>query len=403
MSTQAMPSSLTAAAGKRIESIDLLRGVVIIIMALDHVRDFFHGSAYLYDPTDLSRTSVPIFFTRWITHFCAPVFILLAGVSAYLYGAKRNRRELAYFLFTRGLILLLAEFFIITLGWTFNPAYPVYILQVIWAIGIAMMTLALLVFLDKRWVLLIGILCIAAHNLMDNIHAPNNNFPSFLWSAVHEPRFFSFGPIAMFVGYPVLPWIGVIAIGYSLGSTYANGYDQSKRKMILLTTGLGMTALFIVVRLIDTYGDQAHWSAQKNTVFTFLSFLNTTKYPPSFLYLLMTLGPALIFLAYAEKPLNSLSRPLVIFGRVPMFFYVIHIYFIHLLAMLAATMTGHKWSDMVLTGWVTANPQLQGYGFSLLIVYLVWIGVILVLYPLCKWFDKYKRAHVGQQKWLSYF
>ncbi|MHA4807118.1 DUF1624 domain-containing protein [Flavitalea flava] len=403
MPIPATAPTIQAVKTKRIESIDLLRGIVMIIMALDHVRDYFHGSAYLFDPTDLSQTSPPIFFTRWITHFCAPVFMLLAGVSAFLYGAKRSRKELSFFLLTRGVWLLLAELFLITLGWSFNPHYPVYILQVIWAFGISMIVLSALIYLDRRLILFIGILLVGAHNLLDQVHVPGTQFSHFLWAALHEQSPYSFGPVAVFMGYPIIPWIGIIALGYCLGGIYTAGYDPVRRKKNLISLGLGSIALFILLRSGNFYGDHAHWSVQKNGLYSSMSFLNTTKYPPSLLYVLMTLGPSLLFLAFAEKPLNALTQKITVFGRVPMFFYILHIYFIHLLAIFGATLTDHKWTDMILTGWVTANPQLRGYGFSLAIVYLIWIGVMLVLYPLCRSFDRYKRANQARQKWLSYF
>jgi uncharacterized membrane protein len=404
MSTQALAVPLSATRSKRIESIDLLRGIVMIIMALDHVRDYFHGSAYVFDPTDLSKTSVPIFFTRWITHFCAPVFMLLAGVSACLYGAKKGRKELSFFLFTRGIWLILAELFIVTLEWTFNPHYAAFILQVIWAFGISMLVLSLLIWLPRQVIGLIGIVLIAGHNLLDKIHVPGNTVPAFFWAFLHEQQFFSFGPASgVMVGYPILPWIGIICIGYCLGNLYLSDYTAEQRKKALLSLGSGAIVLFILLRFSNLYGDHALWSTQKNAVFTLMSFLNTTKYPPSLLYVLMTTGPALVFLALAEKPLNALARRLIVFGRVPMFYYLAHIFFIHLLAIIGAVVSGYPWSVMVdLTTWVTANPQLKGYGFNLLTVYIVWIGVVIALYPLCRWFDRYKRAHQAEKRWLSY-
>lgn len=404
MSAPALAIPLSATRSKRIESIDLLRGIVMIIMALDHVRDYFHGSAYIYDPTDLSKTSVAIFFTRWITHFCAPVFMLLAGVSACLYGAKKGRKELSFFLFTRGIWLILAELFIVTLEWTFNPHYAAFILQVIWAFGISMLALSVLIWLPRKGIALIGILLIAGHNLLDQVHVPGNTVPAFFWAFLHEQHFFSFGPSSgVMVGYPILPWIGIICMGYCLGSLYLSDYTPEQRKKTLLSLGLGAIVLFILLRFSNLYGDHALWSTQKNAVFTFMSFLNTTKYPPSLLYVLMTTGPAMVFLALAEKPLNALTRRLIVFGRVPMFYYLVHIFFIHLLAIIGAVVSGHPWTVMVdLTTWVTANVQLKGYGFNLLTVYVVWIGVVIALYPLCRWFDGYKRAHQAEKWWLSY-
>ena len=405
MSHPSIAVTSAAVRSKRIESIDLLRGTVMIIMALDHVRDYFHSSAYIYDPTDLTQTSVPIFLTRWVTHFCAPVFMLLAGVSASLYGGKNGRKALSFFLFTRGLWLVFVELFIVTLEWTFNPHYPNFILQVIWAFGISMMALSLLVMLPRSVILLISIVLVAGHNLLDQVHVAGNGVPTLCWSLLHDPHFsrFPFAGPSPIVGYPVIPWIGIITLGYSLGSIYAPGYDPLRRKKHLLSIGWGAIVLFILLRWSNLYGDAAHWSVQKNAVYTVLSFVNTTKYPPSLLYTLMTLGPALLFLAWSEGPLNALTRRITVFGRVPMFYYLIHIPLIHGLALIAAMATGYHASDMVnLVNWVTNNPALKGYGFSLLTVYGIWIVIILVLYPLCYWYDQYKRSHSATQKWLSY-
>jgi len=392
----------SATKNKRIESIDLLRGTVMIIMALDHVRDYFHADALLYSPTDLSRTSVILFFTRWITHFCAPVFIFLAGVSAYLYGARRTKNELSFFLFTRGLWLIFAEVVIIGFIRTFNPGYFFINLQVIWAIGICMIILSVLIRANWYIILLAGVVLVGGHNLLDAVHMPGAGVSSFLWSVLHENHDFIFGRFTVSIFYPVLPWLGVMIMGYCLGSLYAPGYHAAKRKRTLLWLGFGAIALFIILRSGNFYGDAALWAAQKNDVFTFMSFLNVTKYPPSLQYVLVTLGPALIFLALTEKPLNTLTLKITIFGRVAMFYYAAHLFLIHLAAIGGAVISGYKWTDMILTTRVYASPGLKGYGFDLVAVYLVWILLILALYPLCKWFDAYKRANLSKHRWLSY-
>lgn len=387
---------------RRIESIDLLRGIVMIIMALDHVRDYFHNSAFIYTPTDLLQTTIATFFTRWITHFCAPVFVFLAGISAKLYGAKKSKPALSFFLFTRGLWLVIAELFIVTLEWTFNPSYPFFNLQVLWATGISMMLLSLMIYMNKYLIFVTGILLIAGHNLLDNVHVSGNGIASFLWALLHEPGYFTFGNFSFSVRYPVLPWIGVIAIGYASGSLYNPFNDAEKRQKILSLSGYAAIILFIILRLSNYYGDAANWSLQKNIVFSLLSFLNVTKYPPSLLYILMTLGPAFIFLSLAEKPLNKLTSKIAVFGRVPMFYYLLHIFLIHLFAIIAVTISGRKWTDMILSTRVNAAPQLKGYGFNLPTVYFIWIITVISLYPLCKWFDKYKRANQTTKWWLSY-
>jgi uncharacterized membrane protein len=386
----------------RIESIDLLRGIVMIIMALDHVRDYFHYDAFLYSPTDLNKTSGFLFFTRFITHYCAPVFVFLAGISANIYGSKRSRRQLSFYLLTRGAWLVFAEFFIITLGWTFNPSYPIFNLQVIWAIGISMIILSAIIYLERQYILLIAVLLISGHNLLDNVHVPGTGIAAFLWSILHDPADFVIGRFTIFVRYPVMPWIGIMAMGYYFGTLYNSEYDSVKRKKILLSTGLGAIALFIMLRSFNIYGDVAQWSAQKNKLFSFLSFLNVSKYPPSFLYTLITLGPALIFLSLAEKPLNSITEKIAVFDRVLFFYYVIHLYLIHLFAIIGAIISGYDWSAMILSNRVNRTAELKGYGFNLAIVYLVWMTLILLLYPCCKWFDQYKRNNQYTKSWLTY-
>ncbi len=410
MSVATMPvfgvedSAILSRKHKRVESIDLLRGIVMIIMALDHVRAYFHYDAFFYSPTDISKASVPLFFTRWITHFCAPVFVFLAGTAAYLYGTKKSKRELSYFLLTRGIWLVLVELFIVVLFRTFNPLYTYLNLQVIFAIGICMIALSAIIYMNRWMILLTGILLISMHNLLDDVHVAGNSIQAFLWSVLHDVRdvnHFTFGRFEVYVRYPVLPWIGVMALGYSLGQLYARGYDPVKRRRILLGLGMGAIILFIILRLDNWYGDRAPWSVQQQPVYSFLSFLNVTKYPPSLQYILIMLGPALIFLSLTEKPLNTITSRIAVIGRVPMFYYLGHILLIHILAIGAALLTGYP-EMIILHKGVTEIPALKGYGFSLLPVHLLWIVHVLILYPFCKWFDQYKRAHQSKRWWLSY-
>jgi len=374
----------------------------MIIMALDHVRDYFHNSAFTNSPTDLSRTTVPVFFTRWITHFCAPIFVLLAGVSACLYGARKGKEALSVLLLTRGLWLLLVEMFIVTLGWTFNPLYPIFNLQVIWVTGLSMILLAAIIYMRKWMILAIALLLIGAHNLLDGIHTTGNGLISLVWSLLHEPGSFRYGRTLFSVRYPLIPWVGIIALGYSVGQLYLPMTGAKKRRQVLMVAGLGAILLFIVLRTINLYGDAASWELQKTTVLSVLSFLNTTKYPPSLLYILMTLGPALVFLSITDRGLYKPGSPIAILGSVPMFYYILHIFFIHLLALVAAALSGYHWSDMILSTRVNASPGLKGYGFGLPIVYGIWIAVILLLFPLCKRYYRYKRTHQSTKWWLSY-
>ena len=386
----------------RIESIDLLRGIVMIVMALDHVRDYFHADAFLYDPTDLSKTSVALFFTRWITHFCAPVFIFLAGTSAFLIGFRKSKQELSVFLLKRGIWLIILELTIVNFAWFFNVQFSLITLFVIWALGIGMIVLAAFIHLPFKAILAIGVLMVVGHNVFDNFKVDGNGPAAILWSMVHQFQGFPLSEsYFLFIGYPIIPWIGVMMLGYCFGTFYQTTYSPADRKKILFYLGFSLVALFVLIRLINVYGDPNPWSTQPNPVFTVLSFLNVTKYPPSLLYVLVTLGPAILFLAISENYYGSVSQKIKILGRVPMFYYLLHLYLIHLLALTAALLTGYEASDMVFNTWVTNSPNLVGYGFTLWVVYVVWISVILILYPLCKWYDTYK-ATQRSKWWLSY-
>lgn len=389
--------------GKRIESIDLLRGIVIIIMALDHVRGYFHADNFLYEPNDLSQTNAAVFFTRWITHFCAPVFVFLAGTSAFLIGERKTKNELAAFLIKRGLWLMLLEVIVIGFAWTFNPSYPIFRLQVIWVLGLAMVIMSALIYLPPKIILILGLVILFGHNLLDNIHATGNSFKDFLWAELHERKRFFIAGRQVGTGYPILPWLGIMILGYSFGMLYKKEMDAVKRKKYLLLMGSAAIVLFLLLRVINNYGDMEPWSSQSSFSLTVCSFLNVTKYPPSLMYTLMTLGPALIVLALLEKPLNWLSRIIIPIGRVPLFFYILHLFLIHGLAVVAVVISGRPWTDMIITSLANAkeSPWLRGYGFSLAGTYAVWIVVVLLLYPLCKWYDKYKTSH-KEKWWLSY-
>ena len=373
----------------------------MIIMALDHVRDYFHADALIYDPTDLSQTSPILFFTRWITHYCAPLFVFLAGTSAFLVGQRKTKKQLSIFLLTRGLWLMFLEITVVNFGWLFNPEFPSIFLVVIWTLGLSMVVLSAAIHLPQKLIPVLGILIVAGHNLLDNVHVPGTDLKAFLWAELHEQRRFFVGERIVATGYPVLPWIGVMLLGYYFGNLFTEKFPPSRRKKWLLGLGAGTIAAFILIRLTNFYGDPHPWVVQNSFTYSILSFLNTTKYPPSLLYILMTLGPAFIFLAYTERTSNSLSRAVIHIGRVPMFYYLIHIYLIHLLAMGAAEISGFNWDVFILKTWPWLEPQLKGYGFSLGVTYLVWIGVVLMLYPLCRWYDGYKQKN-KDKKWLSY-
>lgn len=387
---------------QRITSIDLLRGAVMIIMALDHVRDYLYAGSFYYNPLDLDKTSGTLFFTRWITHFCAPVFMLLAGTSAFIISQKRSKKELASFLLTRGLWLVFLELIVLNFGWNFNVSFPMFLFITIWALGLSMIVLAGLIWLPNKWILAFCILMIAGHNLLDNFHITGNTLPAFGWALLHEQQFFTWHNKMLLVGYPLIPWIGVMPLGYLLGEWYKPNYDAAKRKKNLWITGGSAILLFIVLRFTNIYGDPVPWTSQKNPFFTFLSFLNVNKYPASLSYLLVTLGPSLIFLAFAEKIKGAFVNFITVYGRVPMFYYLIHIYVIHLIAMAAsAIIPGQDWTIWILQDPIWFTEGLKGYGFSLAVAYLVWILVVVGLYPFCKRYDRYKQGH-KEKWWLSY-
>jgi uncharacterized membrane protein len=372
----------------------------MIIMALDHVRDYFHADAFLFDPLDLDKTSVALFFTRWITHFCAPVFVFLAGTSAFLVGERKGKGALSVFLLKRGLWLIFLELTVVNFAWFFNIHFTLILLVVIWALGAGMVVLAGLIHLPKKLILAIGLLLVGGHNLLDGVHVEGDGFDAVGWAILHQFQFFPFDGWNLFVGYPLLPWMGIMALGYCFGQLYT--LDAQVRRKYLIRLGVAAILLFLIIRGINIYGDPAPWSVQPSTVFTVLSFLNVTKYPPSLLYALVTLGPAILFLAFAERPLGKINQAFVTVGRVPMFYYLLHLYLIHGLALIAVMITGFGFSSMVnFEVWVTMSEKLQGYGFNLWVTYGVWILVVLILFPLCRWYEKYKSNH-REKWWLSY-
>lgn len=397
-------TNATPALKRRIQSIDIVRGVIMLIMALDHTRDFFHYLGINSDPTNLTNTTPILFFTRWITHFCAPNFIFLSGISAYLAGMKRSKIELSGFLIKRGLWLILIEVVVLTFAFTLNPFYNVIILQVLWAIGLSMVILGLLVRLPVKVIAIIGAVIFFSHDLLDYAHLPKTGIGYALDSLFFTARG-SVIPLGhthvIFDLYAVIPWTGVMMLGYAFGMLYARGYEENKRRRVLLQTGVATLVLFIVLRLINLYGDPAPWSVQKNAVFTVLSFLNVSKYPPSLLYLLMTIGTALIALALTEKVHSKVAAVFIVYGNVPFFYYVLHFYLLRLINIILFFASGFNTSQIVSrNGGLLSVFDPPGFGFSLGVVYLVWLTVIVALYLPCRWFSNYKRSHF--QWWLSY-
>ena len=399
------PRSTAAAAPparpKRIDSVDLLRGAVMVLMLLDHTREFVHRDAPLFDAADLSRTTVALFFTRWVTHFCAPVFVFLAGTGVALQLVRgRPKREVARYLLTRGAWLVFLEFTVVRLGVGFDLDYGAFpgMLQVIWAIGVSMMILAALIHLRTRWVAAIGVAIVALHNLADPLNVgPNPDLGGTLWMVLHQPGFIHVLGAPMLVAYPLLPWLGVLLCGYALGQVY--GWDAERRRRLLVRLGVGMVAGFVLLRLSNLYGNPFPWSAQKSAAFTVLSFLNTSKYPPSLLFVLMTLGPALLMLAWSETSRRGpVGRALVTFGRVPMFYYLLQWFAAHAIGLLFSLAAGKPTSHLF--GFPGGKPPEPGAGFGLGVVYLAWATGVIILYPLCRWFAALKQRR--DDWWLSY-
>jgi uncharacterized membrane protein len=382
-------AAVAAHAPTRVASIDILRGLVMVLMALDHVRDFF--TSVRFDPLDLAQTSVPLFLTRWVTHFCAPTFVLLAGVSAYLMSQRCSRADLSRFLFTRGLWLVVLEATLVSLVWTFNVRYDHGLfLQVIWAIGVSMMVLALLVHLPMRAIVLFSVVVICGHNFLDSIQPQDVGEWSSLWSVLHV-----FGPIPhAFVAYPLIPWIAVMSLGYCIGALFE--LPQQQRVQRFMWLGTASLVAFVVLRAPNVYGDPADWTLQSTTVRTLLSFVNVQKYPPSLHYLLITLGVGLLSLAAFESVRGKVGEVLRTFGRVPLFFYGLQVALAHLAAGIAGYATG--FGSTLFTVDFLQVPQ--EWGFSLPVVYLAWILVLATLYPACRWFAAVKRRR--SDWWLSY-
>lgn len=359
------------------------------LMALDHVRFFFHASAAEFSPTNLEKASAILFFTRWITHFCAPLFLLLAGVSAALMVNKKGIKSTAYFLWTRGLFLIILELLVFRFGWNITAFdhWEVHRMLVISMIGICMIMLAALIYLPVRVVLGIGLIIVLFHNLLQNVSiTPESPFYN-LWVLAYKGGGMApMGIVSVYVLFAFLPYLGIIACGYGLGQLYRNDYAPEARKKILLIAGSICIILFILLRTFNLYGDPSHWSPQKNTLYSLLSILNTTKYPTSLLYTLMTVGPGLICLALTENAKGRITQFFVVLGSVPMFYYILHLFLIQL-------------SSLLLTAIVFGEFDIQR--FNLTTVYIAWILVVLILYPVCAAYRRYKFAH-PEKAWLSY-
>ena len=373
---------------ERLDSVDLLRGLVMVIMVLDHVRDFFHGTSQRISPEDLTKTDAALFFTRWITHFCAPVFVFLAGVGISFSSLSREgNRAVSRFLITRGLWLIFLELTVMNFSFSFRVPYDILLLQVIWAIGWSMIAMAALIWLPRRILAIFAVAMILLHNTTDGLQ-----IASPIWSFLHVMTFTKIGDMPLLLAYPLIPWVGVMAAGFCLG-------DVIRRRSTLLFIGAAMTLAFFALRFLNIYGDPAPWNGA-----TAMSFFRATKYPPSLLYLLMTLGPALLLLGWLDRVRVAEFHPLRVFGRVPMFYYIVHFYLVHGLAVVLAGLQYDDWT--LLLG---VPPSVSGsfppgfprdYGYSLGTTYLIWIAVVAALYFPCRWYMQFKQR--SRAAWTSY-
>lgn len=381
----------------RIHSIDIVRGLIMIIMTLDHSRDFLHFPGP--SPLNMKTTTVILFFTRWITHFCAPTFVFLSGSAAFLAGQRRTKKELSLFLLKRGAWLILSDLLIISLLFTFDLEYHIFVLEVLSAIGFGMIVLSLLIRAPIRVIAAIALFIIFGHNILDYVQLPQNG-PGATLITVFLSAVASTIPLsatrAIVELYAVIPWTGALLLGYVFGTLYRTGADGEKRRKVLLLSGIAFTGLFIVLRLINHYGDPSPWSVQRNTAHTVLSFLNATKQPPSLIFFLMTLGPVMILLSVVEKISNRITAIFEVYGNVPYFYFIVHLCLLRVINILLILLQGIPMkSDGSPLVW-----QAPGFGVSLWIVYLFWIAVVALLYFPCKWYGKYKRE--SRQWWLSF-
>ncbi|HEY0997702.1 MAG TPA: heparan-alpha-glucosaminide N-acetyltransferase domain-containing protein [Gemmatimonadaceae bacterium] len=407
MSLAVRPAQPAAAASRdasallrgRVEAVDVVRGIIMILMALDHTRDYFGDASA--SPTNLATTTAALFFTRWVTHFCAPAFFLLTGTGAYLSRRRRATAGLSTFLVTRGLWLVVLEVTVMRFLWQFNLDYRVTLLNVLWALGWAMITLGALVRLPVRVVGAIGMVMIAAHNLLDGVRAASFGAWAPAWSLLHSPGVIVPGPRHLvFAAYPLIPWVGVTAVGYALGMLW--DLPAGRRRASLLRLGLGCLAAFLVLRGFNVYGDPAAWSVQPRGSMTLVSFLNLNKYPPSLLFLLLTLGPVLLALRALDGHTPTVLRPARVIGAVPLFYFLMHVLLLHLVAAGASLARFGTMRPAVESPALDRFPmtQVPGWPASLPVVYMVWIVVVLALYPACAWYAGVKRR--SGSRWLSY-
>jgi uncharacterized membrane protein len=399
------PAAPTAGTMPRLAPIDALRGLVMVVMALDHTREFFHSGAMTFQPEDLTQTTPALFLTRWITHICAPVFVFSAGMGAFLKLQRDgSKTRLSRFLWTRGLWLIVIELTVMRLAMNFTPdtSFPIFLL-VLFAIGMSMIALAGLIYLPYPLLAAGSVAFIVFYNTTDGIPAAQLGAFGELWQVLRQGGVFQAAGMLVIVGYPVLPWLAVMTAGFCFGRVFL--MEPARPQRVLLLTGTGLIIGFVALRTLNVYGDPAPWTAQQSATFTLLSFLRATKYPPSLAFLLMTLGPALLVLAWFGTRRLGPRSPLVVIGRVPFFYYVLHFWMIHVLAAAAAWL---RYGSSAFEFLFMPFPSMGGpretfpadFGYPLWAVYLAWVSVVLLMYPLCRWFVSVKARR--RDWWLGY-
>jgi uncharacterized membrane protein len=386
---------------ERIRSVDFLRGIVIVIMTLDHCRDLLGVDFIAKNPTNLETTTVALFFTRWITHLCAPTFTFLSGVSAFLsFQRSTDIRTSRWFLIKRGLWLVLVNFTINNFGIFFDPHFGVLFFQIIAAIGCSLIGLGLCLNFNARTVGGLGLVIVLCHNLFDNISFPNKPVLAVLWSLFMGTGGFQLTQSHFFlVSYPIIPWLGIAMAGYGFGSLLL--IENGRRQQMFLIVGISMIFMFAAIRLLNIYGDPVRWSAQSNDVFTFLSFINVTKYPPSLDFVLVTLGISISILAFADGKKSSAMDLLSTYGKTPLFYWLLHWYFLHLVAIAIYIAQGFEWQQLQFEGFGMGRPP-QGGGVSLRWLYVIWVAIVVALFPICKWFVSVKERH-RHLRWVHFF
>lgn len=384
---------------KRIYSIDFTRGLVMIIMALDHVRDLIHVDSIAESPTNLSTTTPILFFTRWITHLCAPIFVFLAGTSAFLsFQKERNIVETRKFLMKRGIWLLLLEFTVVNFGMFFDAGFHLFIFEVIGAFGVGFIVLSLLLPLSATLIGITGLVIIFAHGLFPLLPLQPGTFAT----AVGSLFSLNLIPLSehrnLLIAYPPIPWLGIMLAGYGAGQFFRLAEQQ--RRMVFLKIGAGAVSLFLLLRAVNVYGDPSPWTTQKDSIYTFLSFLNVSKYPPSLLFCLITLGIMFLILFLAENANNRLANFVGVYGKVPLFYFIVHFYLIHLALLVVLGAQGFSWSELDFASGTFGRPKDVASGLPVGAVHAIWIAVVLVLYFPCRWYWRYKASH--SSRWLRY-